>query len=270
MAYQEYSPILEEGVGNVHDTGMELRDGNLGTLLHLAYGIQQTVRRHTSVRVNDQDVIAHADIAISPGTSLIIPQDLGQAVTVSSELVFVVPLRVSLNGCQLILNPVADIESVVHVASLLEFATAEELLLAICGVGIMRWARHPSNVVFVIKVTSGLGILLAENLHSIIVDKDARGASLHFVCADGRLDGHYRWLNDRVEALLVHGHLYRNMRERVDFAIESPRSLAAVIFAVGVDCRNGAKGLEDDANDSLEKELIHNFSAVSAKKRSQN
>lgn len=64
---EEGDALLEEVVGHVHDSGRELQNRDFGALLHLADSLEQAVLGHTSVRIDQKNVVAYADISICPG-----------------------------------------------------------------------------------------------------------------------------------------------------------------------------------------------------------
>lgn len=60
---EEGYAAFKKGVGDVHNTGGELDDGYLGVLLHFADGVDEAIAGDTGVRIDDEDVVANADVA---------------------------------------------------------------------------------------------------------------------------------------------------------------------------------------------------------------
>ena len=211
---EEGDAAFEESVGNVHDTGLELNDGNLRRLLHFAYSIQEAVLGHTGIGVDDQNVVADSNVAISPSPALVLFHDLLQAAHVSIGLVFLSPCTRSVNLGELVLDPSAHRHGIVHVRSLLEFASSYEGGRSVFGFGIVLRSSDPSDVMFIIKVFALLALLFRNQLHAIIVDKNVGSAALHLIGRDGSLDRLDGRLDDGAKTLLVDGSLDGDMRQR--------------------------------------------------------
>lgn len=94
---EEGDTLFKEAGRHVHDTGFELDDGDRWVLLHLTDGVEEAVSRHTRVRVDDQDVIAHANVALGPSATLVLRDDGLQAFVIRGLLVLLRPLLVPLD-----------------------------------------------------------------------------------------------------------------------------------------------------------------------------
>ena len=167
------------------------------------------------------------------------------------------PVTDTVDCAQLFLDTVAGVECVVHVAGLLELATTKEHCLAIFKIrlGVMGRACYPSDVVFVIEIAACLGFFIADELHTIVVDKDVGGTALHLVGADCLFDGDYRRLDNSRETFFVYGHLEGDMGQRVQVTIKPLGWLPAVVFAVIINRADGTEDLEQIAGECLEEEL---------------
>ena len=82
---------FEESVGDVHDTGLVLKNGDLWSLFHLADGIKQAIGWHPSVRVDDEDIVAHTDVPIGPSEPLILRDHVRHGILICGGFVFLRP-----------------------------------------------------------------------------------------------------------------------------------------------------------------------------------
>ena len=112
---EERDAALEEGFRDVHDAGSVLENSDVGALLHLGHTVDETVLRHASVRVDEQDVVAHTDVTVGPGAALVFFEHFGESVSVCLGFVFLRPAVVPLEGVQLVLHAVAGPHGIVHV-----------------------------------------------------------------------------------------------------------------------------------------------------------
>ena len=211
---EEGDTLLEEARRHVHDARLVLDDGHLRVLLHLADGVEEAVGRHARVRVDEQDVVAHADVALGPRAALVLGDGLLQALGVRRLLVLLRPLLVPFHQQQLLLHAVADPHGIVHIGGLLELSASQERLLPVRRLGLVLRPRHPPDVVLVVEVQARLRLILADELHAVVVDEDVGRAALHLVRGDGRLDGFDGRFYDGRQAFFVDGHLDGDVRQR--------------------------------------------------------
>lgn len=78
--------ILEVSIYDLHDAPAELHDADLRRLLHLAHSVEQAVGWHASVGIDNEDVVADANIAIRPSAAMLF-DDFGEATLVRPRLV---------------------------------------------------------------------------------------------------------------------------------------------------------------------------------------
>lgn len=92
---EEGDTVLEEAIGDVHNTGGILNDGDLRGVLHLGDGVDEAVGRNTRVGVDDEDVITHANVAVRPSAALVLGDDLVESVLVGIGFVLLCPFLVA-------------------------------------------------------------------------------------------------------------------------------------------------------------------------------
>lgn len=251
---EEGDSTLEERIGDVHDTGSVLDDGNLRGLLHLRDGVKETVGGDTGVGVDQEDVVTHADVAIGPGAALVLLNNFGESVAVSVGLIFLSPALVTLDQQELLLNAVADPERVVHIGGLLELSAAVEALLTLGGLGVVLRSGNPSNVVFIVEVLASTGIIFGDELHTVVIDEDVGGTTLHLVGGNGGLEGADGGLDDSNETLLVDWHLNSDVRKVSSITAQALRPQTRVVLGVLVHLRNRPNDLGDLADECLKEE----------------
>lgn len=200
--------VLEEGPGDLHDTGGELHDADFLTALHLGDGVKDTILWHTGVGVDNDNVVADTNVAVCPRTSVLV-EDLLQRGTVGLGLVILVPVDVAVERVELGFDVAADHHTEIHVGGLLELSLTDETLGAVLGTG------GPPDVVVGVEVDTGVALVLVDQLQTIVVEQHVAGATLKFVGRHGsfaRLDG---GSNDTLQTLLVHGALDSDVGKRV-------------------------------------------------------
>ena len=227
---EEGDAHLEEALRHVDHARRVLDDGHLRALLHLADGVEEAVLGHARVRVDDQDVVADADVALGPGAALVLGDDLGQRHVVRGRLLLLVPAAAAVDDAQLLLDARANAQAVVHVGRLLELAAADERHLALLRPRVVLGPRDPADVVLLVELAARLLLLGRHELHAVLVDEDVGRAALHLVRRDGLLERVHRRRNGGVEALLVDRALDGDVRE--DLGADALRFLARVILAV--------------------------------------
>ena len=161
---EEGDAVLEVGVDYLHDSRRELHDADLGGLFHFGDGIQQTVGGHAGVGVDEEDVIAHADVAIGPGAAVFL-EDVLQSSFVGLGFVVLGPVGVSGGLGELFFHLARDHEGIVHVGGLLELAASCEPVLAVA------WTCNPPYAVVGIELNAGFPVLLGDQLETVVVDE---------------------------------------------------------------------------------------------------
>ena len=111
---EEGDAVLEIGVDDLHDAGGELHDAHVGGELHLGGGIEDAVGGDTGVGVNQNDVVAHPDVAIGPGDAALV-DDFLEAALVGYGFVVLGPVLGALDRKELFLHIAGDHEAEVHV-----------------------------------------------------------------------------------------------------------------------------------------------------------
>lgn len=94
---EEGDTALEERVCDVHDTGGVLEDSDFGRKLHFGNSVEQAVGRHTGIGVDNQNVVAHTDVTISPGAALVLLNTLHESGLVGLSFVFLSPVTVAVD-----------------------------------------------------------------------------------------------------------------------------------------------------------------------------
>ena len=178
---EEGDAVFEEAVGDVHHARAELDDGHFRGLFHFADGVEEAIGGDAGVGVDEKDVVTDADVAFGPCSALVFRDDLRESSPVALEFFPLCPVLWSLNSCKLIFDAGTDGKGVVHVGSLLEFSRTNKAHLAIGRLGVVLGTSYPADVVFIVEVPSGLGLLLRDKLQTVIVDKDVSSTALHFV-----------------------------------------------------------------------------------------
>ncbi|KAI6749400.1 hypothetical protein HG530_015239 [Fusarium avenaceum] len=127
--------VLEDVVGNLHDSGTVLENSDFRTLVHLESTVKKTVDGDTSITVDEQDDLTHTDVSLSPGLSLVSIDHVLQSLIVESIIIFgrevivaastTLALKLS-EAMHLILNTVGESKAVVHVTGLLELTLADK------------------------------------------------------------------------------------------------------------------------------------------------
>ena len=254
LTRQGDSRFFEKGLGDVHDARRVLQEGHLGRVLQLADGVHEAVGRHARVRVDEEDVVANATVALGPGASLVLGQHVVERLAVRHRLGVLVPAGEAAQRLELLLDAHADVEGVVHIRRLFELALAHKRL-ALLGTRVVLWPRDPGNAVLLVKVAARLRLFLVEELHAVVVDEYIGRAALQLVRRDGRFYGSDGRAYHCGQALFVHGHLHRDVRVLAGGADDSPRRLARVAVRVLHDGADGAEDLQDTTNYRLEEEL---------------
>ena len=111
---EESDAVLEIGVDDLHDAGGELHDAHVRGELHLGGGIEDAVGGDTGVGVNQNDVVAHTDVAIGPGDAALV-DDFLEAALVGYGFVVLGPVLGTLDRKELFLHIAGDHEAEVHV-----------------------------------------------------------------------------------------------------------------------------------------------------------
>lgn len=177
------------------------------------------------VWLTNQDVVADADVAVSPGNPAFLGHGLFKSPSSGLRLVARSPVRAALHFAQLVFHGAGDGESEVHVRRLLELSFALETI----WIGAVPWSSDPADAVVGVKRLSLGPIRFAENLHAVIVDEDVGGPALEFVRGNGFLDGHDGRQDDFAQALFVHRALDSDVWQIVS---ESGNGVGAVVFRV--------------------------------------
>lgn len=125
---------------------------------------------------------------------------------------FLVPVRSTLDGEQLLFDTRADSHGVVHVGCFLEFAGADERRFAFGWLWVVFWPSDPSDPVLFVVLSSRLRICFRKQLHTVVVDEDVGGTALHLVGSNRRFERLHRRVDDGVEALLVNRTLNGHVR----------------------------------------------------------
>lgn len=100
--------LLEEAVGNVHDTGSILENSSARADLHFRGSIKETVAGNFGVGVNDENVVTHADVTISPGAALVFLNNIQKSLSICRGLVLRRPGGVAFEGDELFLDTDRD------------------------------------------------------------------------------------------------------------------------------------------------------------------
>lgn len=108
--------ILKEIANNLHDARAELHDANFRGLFHLTCGINETVCWYTGIGVDDQDVVANADVSVCPRTSMFL-EDFTETAFVFQCFVVLGPVGVALNFGELGLDVTGKHQSKIHVTA---------------------------------------------------------------------------------------------------------------------------------------------------------
>jgi len=93
---EEGDAVFEIVIRDLHDARGELDDGYAGRLFHFAGGIEETVFRHTGVGVDDEDIVANTDVAVSPGAAVFL-ENFFQAALVCDRFVDLAPINWSVD-----------------------------------------------------------------------------------------------------------------------------------------------------------------------------
>lgn len=166
---------------------------------------------NTGIRVNNQNVFSHADVAISPGLSIVIQNLVKRSLVKLILLGFrdITSVGVAFadfnHFSEDILGLVRDVEGEVHVGRLLELSATNE------SIHTVLWARDPANVVIGVEISPGLGLIFWKELKTIVVDKDARSSTVQFVVRNGSFKRSHSRNDDAVQTLLVDWHLDRDV-----------------------------------------------------------
>jgi len=71
----------------------------------------------------------------------------------------------------------------------------------------MPWPSHPADIMIGVKLDPFLPVLLTDNLHSIIANKNCACSTLPCICLHGFLYREYGGSNGKLERLFVNRHL---------------------------------------------------------------
>ena len=111
---EEGDAVLEIRVDDLHDAGGELHDSHVRGELHLRGGIEDAVGRDAGVGIDEDDVVAHPDVAVGPGDAALV-DDLLEASLVGECFVVLSPVVGTLDLKELFLHLAGDHETEVHV-----------------------------------------------------------------------------------------------------------------------------------------------------------
>jgi len=238
--------VFEESPDDLHDTGRELHDTDLGRLLHLGDGIQETILWNTGVGVDENDVVADTDITISPGTTMLV-EDFLETATIGFGFIVLVPFGVAVDNLELLLDVARNHHTKVHVGGLLELSLTDEALGTVLGSG------SPTDTVVSVKVDSFVALFLVNQLKTVVVEEHVARSSLEFVRGDGGLERLDCWHDDTLETLLVDGTLDGDVWKWAtgDTAWKKSR----VETRVGGDLLDRTDHLSGTTNNDLGKEL---------------
>jgi hypothetical protein len=171
----------------------------------MAFKQDRDATYHTRIRIDYQDDLSNTDVSLSPSQGILL-QDLCESFLIHVRLLLLADREIATSGNHILhvrLYLLRDVEGKVHVRSLLELALADVALVTV----VLRTC-DPADVVVLIKFSPRLAVLLRDaSAKSIIVDEDVGGPSVGFVIRDGLLQRSNGRNDDRVETLLVDGHL---------------------------------------------------------------
>ena len=255
---EEGDTVLEVVVSNLHDTSGVLNNSNLGVEEHLSSTIKKTVDRNTSIRINDEDDLADANVAGSPSLRSL-GENTGQGLLVKILFLGLVNHVSALSAVlglnhvhKVLLDLLGDVQSVVHVGSLLELAGTDEALLAV----VLR-TSDPTNVVVVVELATPLDLLLRDTSpKTVIVHEDAGRSTVGLVVRDSSLQTPDGGDDDRIHTLLVDRHLDSDLGRNETLGVASSQVglVAGVVARVGRSTTNRTNHLEQVAEDDLEEE----------------
>lgn len=161
----------------------------------------------------------------------------------------------------------------------LELSTTNENV-TIFSVEVVLGSCNPTNAILVVEFSSSTSKIRRHELHAIVVDKDVRTTTLHFVCGDRRFDTAYGGNNYSSEAFFVDRHLNsafllsarRSMDENIEIhhlhmgktgtSMQTLRPYTTVKFAILADLLDWANELTSIGNEDLEEELDHHVSNI--------
>jgi hypothetical protein len=209
---------------------------------------------HTRIRIDDKDDLSNTDVALSPSQRILL-QHLGQGLFIHIRLLLLANRKIATSSNHLLhvrLHLLRDVESKVHVGSLLELALADVALVAV----VLR-TRDPADVVVFVELSPRLAILLGNaSAESVIVDEDVGRPTVGLVVRDGLLERSNGGNDDRVEALLVDGHLDGDPRrhEARSNGLRQAGFAVRIEAGVGESAADGADHLQQTGEDGLEEE----------------
>lgn len=106
----------------------------------------------------------------------------------------------------------------------------------------------------IVEVLASSGFLFGDQLHTVIVDENVGGTTLHFICGDSSLDGVNGRFNDTSKTFLVDRHLDRDVRECTVIVSKTFGRDTRVELCVGVHLGDGTDELTKVTDKSLEEE----------------
>lgn len=286
LVREESDAVLEVVSDDLHDARRVLDDGDFGGQEHFSGTVKKAVNGlrklvcgthrgvcstyNTGIGVDNQNVFSHADVAISPGLSIVI-QNL-----IKSSLVKLILLRfrditsVSVTFAdfnhfsQDILGLVRDVEGEVHVRGFLELSATDE------SINTVLWTCDPANVVIGIEISPGLSLIFWKKLKTIVVDEDAGSSTVQFVMRNGSFKRGHSGNDDAVQTLLVDWHLDRDVAgaEANLISLEDIGTNRRIASRVASDACNWPNNLEQIGEDTNSKKLRVMLVSVSCQPQS--